>query len=213
VEFNEYIRFKQAELDVQTNSISISYTQTLKEKIMAAYTIEADLEQFTEADTESLEFATEDMEGLEADSMESISLEDVNPESVAESLESLMAGAGANGYGNSYPSPTTSTSPSSSVNKQLLKTFTIIVKKLVKKIMSNPRTRAKLQAAIRKGPTAVARLLTPSVAKVLPIYFRWMAPIYAPSVTRVLFGPLRNQAGVKAEEVEASPEYDFASNF
>jgi hypothetical protein len=184
---------------------------------MAAYTIEADLEQFTEADTESLEFATEDMEGLEAESMESVSLEDLNPESVAESLESLMAGTGANGYGNSYPYPNTSlspsTSPSSSVNKHLLKTFIIIVKKLVKKIMSNPRTRAKLQAAIRKGPTAVARLLTPSVAKVLPIYFRWMAPIYVPSVTRVLFAPLAKQAGVKAEEVEASPEYDFASNF
>ncbi|MHC5719314.1 MAG: hypothetical protein ACYTX0_46485, partial [Nostoc sp.] len=68
-------------------------------------------------------------------------------------------------------------------------------------------------AATRKGPTAVARLLTPSVAKVLPSYFRWMAPIYVPSVTRVLFGPLRKQAGVKAEEVEASPEWDFASNF
>jgi hypothetical protein len=180
---------------------------------MATYTIEADLEQFTEADTENLEFATEDLEGLEAESTESVSLEDVNPESVAESLESLMEGAEANGYGNGYPYPSPRPSPSSSVNKRLLKTFTIIVKKLVKKIMSNPRTRAKLQAAIRKGPSAVARLLTPSVAKVLPIYFRWMAPIYVPSVTRVLFPPICKQAGVKAEEVEASPEYDFASNF
>ncbi|MHC5717064.1 MAG: hypothetical protein ACYTX0_34355 [Nostoc sp.] len=168
-----------------------------------AYTIEADLEQFTEADAESLEFATEDLEGLETESIESISLEDVNPESVVESLESLMEGAEANGYGNGYTRP----SPSSSVNKQLLKTFTIIVKKLVKKIMSNPRTRAKLQAATRKGPTAVARLLTPSVAKVLPSYFRWMAPIYVPSVTLALFGPLRKQAGVKAEEVEEAPEF------
>ncbi|MDZ8032663.1 hypothetical protein [Nostoc sp. DedSLP04] len=168
-----------------------------------AYTIEADIEQFTEADAESLEFATEDLEGLETESIESISLEDVNPESVVESLESLMEGAEANGYGNGYTRP----SPSSSVNKQLLKTFTIIVKKLVKKIMSNPRTRAKLQAATRKGPTAVARLLTPSVAKVLPSYFRWMAPIYVPSVTLALFGPLRKQAGVKAEEVEEAPEF------
>ncbi|WDD36524.1 hypothetical protein PQG02_35885 (plasmid) [Nostoc sp. UHCC 0926] len=167
------------------------------------YTIEADIEQFTEADAESLEFATEDLEGLETESIESISLEDVNPESVVESLESLMEGAEANGYGNGYTRP----SPSSSVNKQLLKTFTIIVKKLVKKIMSNPRTRAKLQAATRKGPTAVARLLTPSVAKVLPSYFRWMAPIYVTSVTLALFGPLRKQAGVKAEEVEEAPEF------
>jgi hypothetical protein len=165
---------------------------------MATYTIEADLEQFTEADAESLEFATEDIEDLEAESMESINLEDVNPESVAESLESLMEGEEANG---------SRRSPSSSVNKQLLKTFTIIVKKLVKKIMSNPRTRTKLQAATRKGPTAVARLLTPSVAKVLPSYFRWMVPIYVPSVTLALFDPIRQQVGVKAEEVEEAPEF------
>nr|WP_322684249.1 hypothetical protein [Nostoc sp. DedQUE07]MDZ8130066.1 hypothetical protein [Nostoc sp. DedQUE07] len=164
-----------------------------------AYTIEADIEQFTEADAESLEFATEDLEGLETESIESISLEDVNPESVVESLESLMEGAEgaqANGYGYTRPSP------SSYVNKQLLKTFTIIVKKLVRKIMSNPRTRAKLQATTRKGPTAVARLLTPSVAKVLPSYFRWMAPIYVPLVTLALFVPICKQVGVKAEEVE-----------
>ena len=178
---------------------------------MPAHTIEADLEQFTEADTESLEFAPEDLEGLEAESMESINLEDVNPESVAESLESLMEGAEANGYGNGYTRPRPS--PSSSVNKQLLKTFTIIVKQLLKKIMNNHKTRAKLQAAARKGPTAVARLLTPSVAKVLPVYFRWMAPIYVPLVTRALFGPLRKQVGVKAEEVEESPEWDFAGSF
>jgi hypothetical protein len=170
---------------------------------MASYTTEANLELFTEADTESLEFATEDLEGLEAESTESVSLEDVNPESVAESLESLMEGVEANGYGNGYTRP----SPSSYVNKQLLKTFTIIVKKLVKKIMSNPRTRTKLQAATRKGPTAVARLLTPSVAKVLPSYFRWMAPIYVPSVTLALFPPVCKQVGVKAEEVEEAPEF------
>ncbi|WP_169219282.1 hypothetical protein [Brasilonema sp. UFV-L1] len=173
---------------------------------MATYTIEADLEQFTEADAESLEFMTEDMEGLEAESMESTSLEDVKPESVAESLEGLMEGAEgaeANGYGNGYTRP----NPSSYVNKQLLKTFTIIIKKLVKKIMSNSRTRIKLQAATRKGPTAVAQLITPSVAKVLPTYFRWMAPIYVPPVTLALFYPICQQVGVKAEEVEAQPEF------
>ncbi len=170
---------------------------------MPAHTIEADLEQFTEADTESLEFAPEDLESLEAESMESVNLEDVNPESVAESLESLMEEAEANGYENGYTRP----SPSSSVNKQLLKTFTIIVKKLLKKIMNNHRTRAKLQAAARKGPTAVARLLTPCVAKVLPSYFRWMAPIYVPSVTLALFAPICKQVGVKAEEVEEAPEF------
>ncbi len=172
---------------------------------METYTIEADLEQFTEADAESLEFVTEDLEDIETESMESISLEDVNPESVAESLESLMEGAEANAYGNGYTRP--SPSSSSSVNKQLLKTFTIIVQKLVRKIMSNPKTRTKLQAATRKGPTAVAQLITPSVAKVLPNYFRWMAPIYVPPVTLALFSPIRKQVGVKAEEVEEAPEF------
>ncbi len=174
---------------------------------MATYTIEADLEQFTEADAESLEFATEDLEDIETESMEGTSLEDVKPESVAESLESLeslMEGTEARYIPRS---------PSSYVHRQLVKTFTIIIKKLVKKIMRNPRTRAKLQAAIRKGPSAVSRLLSPSVAKVLPSYFRWMAPIYVPSVIRVLFGPLRQQAGVKAEEVEASPEWDGVGSF
>ncbi len=161
--------------------------------------MEAELEQFTEADTESLEFATEDLEGLEAESTESISLEDVNPESVAESLESLMEEAESNGN--------TSLNQSKIANKQLLKTFTIIVKKLVKKSMGNAKTRAKLQAATRKGPTAIARLLTPSVAKVLPSYFRWMAPIYVPSVTIALFAPLCREVGVKAEEVEEAPEF------
>jgi hypothetical protein len=173
---------------------------------MATNTIEADLEQFTEADTESLEFATEDLEDLETESMESINLEDVNPESIAESLESLMEGEEATGYGNSYGSYT-SPSLNRYVNRQLLKTFTVIVKKLVKKIMSNPRTRTKLQAATRKGPTAVAQLITPSVAKVLPSYFRWMAPIYVPPVTLALFNPICQQVGVKAEEVEAAPEF------
>jgi len=110
--------------------------------------------------------------------------------------------AEAYGYGYGY----TRRSPSSFVNKQLLKIFTIIIKKLVKKIMSNSRTRAKLQAAIRKGPTAIAQLLTPSVAQVLPSYFRWMAPIYVPPVTRVLFNPIRKEAGVAAEQVEGGVE-------
>ena len=177
---------------------------------MAAYTVEADIEQFTEADIESLEFATEDLEGIGTESMESMesNLEDVKPEAVAESLESLMEGVEANGYRNGYSSNSqTRRSPSSSTNKQLLKTFTVIVKTLIKKITSNPKTRTKLQAAIRKGPQAVARLITPSVTKMLPTYFRWMAPIYVPPVTRVLFNPVRKQAGVKAEEVEASPEF------
>ena len=170
---------------------------------MATFTVEVNPEYYTSADAESLGLVTEEVEGLQAESMEGISWEDVKPESVAESLDGLMEGAEAYGYGYGY----TRRSPSSYVNKQLLKTFTIIIKKLVKKIMSNPRTRIKLQAATRKGPTAIAQLLTPSVAKVLPSYFRWMAPIYVPLVTFALFDPIRQKVGVKPEEVEATPEF------
>ncbi len=198
-------------------------------KKYAIETIEAEQEQFTEfteADIESLEFAPEDLEAFEAESTETISLENVDPESVVESLESWMNGEepyngstlyGNNslfsGGGNGSTGRSTPLSPSKSVSKQLLKTFTIIIQKLVKKIMSNPKTRAKLQAAVRKGPTAVSRILTLSVSSQLPIYFRWLAPIFVPKVTRTLFPPLRQQAGVGLEEVEEAPEFDSNGSF
>lgn len=124
-------------------------------------------------------------------------------EADAESLERLMEGEKATSslHANTPPSP------SSVANTVLLKTFTNIIKKLVQKIMSNPKTRAKLQAAVRKGPTAVTQLLTPSVAQVLPSYLRPLAPIYVPAVTSVLFDPIRKHVGVKPEEVEQAPEF------
>ena len=182
----------------------------------AIETIEADQEQFTEfteADIENLEFAPEELEALEAESTESINLEDVNPESVAESLESWMEGEEAYGYeaiANTPPSQSRTGNISSSLSKtantQSLKTFTMIVKTLVKKIMSNPKARAKLQVAVRTGPTAIAELLTPGVANVVPKYFHWMIPLYLPPVTLALFDPIRQQVGVKPEEVEEAPE-------
>ena len=183
-------------------------TTTARYTIEAEEALEADLEQFTEADAENLEFTPEDLEELEAESIENINLEDVNPESIAESLEISMEGEEAEAYGG-YTRP----SAGRTVNKRLLKTFTSLVKKLIKKIMSNPRTRTRLQAATRKGPTAVAKLLTPRVAQMLPSYFRWMAPIYVPRVTRALSGPIRQQVGVKAEEVEEAPEWDSTGIF
>lgn len=178
------------------------------------YIVETEGEALTEGDMEFLGLEeTEMMESIEAELAEdtATSLEDISPNSVAESLEGVMEGleeleSSRNGY-------TTRRTPISQVNKQLLKTFTVIVKKLVKKIKSNPRTRIKLQAAIRKGPTAVAKLITPSVAKVLPTYFRWLAPIYVPPVTRALFNPIRKEAGVEAAEVEVSSEWGAEWDF
>ncbi len=178
-------------------------TTTARYTIEAEEALEADLEQFTEADAENLEFTPEDLEELEAESTENINLEDVSPESVAEALEGLMEAQAATGSGNGY----TSTSPSRSAQKELLKVFTGMVKQLVQKIMSNPKTRTKLQVAVRKGPTAVAQQLTPIVANALPSYLRWMAPMYIPAVTLVLFDPIRQKAGVKPEEVEEAPEF------
>jgi hypothetical protein len=177
---------------------------------MARYTLEADPEQFTEADIESLEFVLEDLEEMEAESTESINLEDVNPESVAGALEDLMEGTpgapGAAANGNGQAHSRRYSSPSGHVHYELGKVFTTRVKKKVQKIMSNPKTRAKLEAAIRKGPTAVDQLIAPSVAQDLQVDLRWLAWIYVPPVTLALFGPIRQQAGVKAEEVEEVSE-------
>jgi hypothetical protein len=173
----------KSKINPQTNNPKketiMARTTTARYTVEAEEALEADLE-FTEADAENLEFTPEDLEELEVESTESINLEDVNPESIAESLEISMEGEEAEAYGSYSRRP----SAGRSVNKQLLKTFTSLVKKLIKKIMSNPRTRTRLQAAARKGPTAVAKLLTPRVAQMLPSYFRWMAPIYVPRVTR-----------------------------
>jgi len=167
---------------------------------MARYTLQAIPSGFIEADAEFAQMESGETKSIVAELTEGTSWEDVKAESVVESLEGLMEGAQAYGYG--Y----TRRSPSSYVNKQLLKTFTIIVKKLVKKIKSNSRTRAKLQAATRKGPTAVSQLLKPCVVKVLPSYFGWMAAIYVPLVTLALFDPICTEVGVKAEEVEEQLE-------
>ena len=68
------------------------------------------------------------------------------------------------------------------IAEQLQKTFRIIVGKLIRKIMSNSRTRPKLLNAILQGPAAVNKLVLPIVTKMLPSYFRWLAPIYVPIV-------------------------------
>ena len=113
------------------------------------HNVEADLEGFTEADMENLEFVLEDIEELRAEFTQSMGLETIDPEYVAE---------------------------------QLLRTFRNIVGKLIRKIMSNSRTRPKLLNAILQGPAAVNKLVMPVVTKMLPSYFRWLAPIYVPIV-------------------------------
>ena len=72
----------------------------------------------------------------EAEDLESISFEDV-----AEDLEAFFEGdAEEEGLERRRRRP----SRGSSISKRLVKTFTAIIKKLVKKIMSNPKIRAKL---------------------------------------------------------------------
>ncbi len=170
--------------------------------------------EFTKLDLETLEFETEDAQAIETElTGESTPLEDVEFESFAEDmemelegLEGLEAFEANRSNGLRFP-PGKPRNPSSFVNKRLLKTFTCIIKTVVKKITTNPKTRSKLQAAIRQGPAAVNRILIPAVSKSLPPYFRWMAPIYVPVVASTLFHPIRTQAGVKREEVEANPEF------
>ena len=166
-----------------------------------AYNVEADLEGFTEADLEVLEFVPEDIEGLEADLTESMSLENIDPEEIAESLESFPGYSyGSASRPNNYRD----------VNMQLLKTFTAVVKRMMQKISRNPRTRSKLQTAVRQGPTAVNKLVMPSVSRQLTPPFRFLAYYYVPRVTRALAGPIRKEVGVKPEEVEEVLEWDGA---
>lgn len=181
---------------------------------MARYIIEADQEQFTEVDIESLEFVLEDLETLEAESTESINLEDVNSKIVAKAPKSWMGAEEAYSYEANVNTPprvsitgNISSSLSKTANMQSLETFTIIVKTLVAKAAINPKTRDKLQAAVRIGPTAIAQLLTPNVAKEVSKLFHWMIPLYLPLVTIALFHPIRQQAEVPIEEVEEVPEF------
>ena len=148
-------------------------------------------ESFTEADLESVLF-----EGAELASAESLeSLDSVTFESIAEDLEGYMEG-----YTESRP-------PSSRVNKRLLQIFTAQVKNLVKNITNNPKTRAKLQAACRKGPKAVAQLLIPILVKTMPSYFNWMPAFFVPPIVARLHPAICKSAGLKAEEVEAVAEW------
>ena len=151
------------------------------------------LELFTEADLESVQIESMDLEGLE--SMLEESLESISAEDVAENVEYYMVEE-RGGYASSRY-----------LTRRLTKVFTYLVKKAVKKIATNPRTRSKLHAACRKGPTSVTKLIVPIVAKPLPSYFRFLAPIYCRPIIARLFPSIAKEAGLKPEEVEAAPEW------
>ncbi|MEH2258251.1 hypothetical protein [Nostoc sp.] len=179
--------------------------------------------EFSEAEFESVAFEAEEAEAIQAElTGESTPLENIEFESIAEDMETEFESfesfenfesfegfeaKGLNGSRRRPPSGFRPTGPrrnrGGSVNKQLLKTFTSIIKTVVKKITTNPKTRTKFKAAVRQGPAAVTRILTQAVSKSLPPYFRWLAPIYVPTVASTLFHPIRTQVGVKREEVES----------
>ena len=158
----------------------------------------ATIVETTNSAIEQLEFSEADLESMETESLEADiesqleeNLESVSFESVAEDVEALMEGN------------LERRTPSSQVNRQLTKLFTALIKNAVKKITSNPRTRAKLQAAISKGPDAVTQLLTPIITKTLPTYFRWMSAIFVPAIVARLFPAISKQAGLKSGRVSA----------
>ncbi len=175
--------------------------------------------ELSEAELDSVAFEAEEAEAIQAElTGESTPLENIEFESFAEDMEAEFEsfenfesfegfeGFEASGLNGSRRRPLRPTRPrrnrGGSVNKRLLKTFTSIIKTVVKKITTNPKTRTKFKAAVRQGPAAVNRILIPVVSKSLPPYFRWMAQIYVPTVASTLFHPIRTQAGVKREEVE-----------
>jgi hypothetical protein len=169
-------------------------TKFKKGKFMMTYTTTngmAEQLEFSEADMETLEYGSAEA-GIESQLQEN--LESVSFESVAEDVEAYMEG------------DLERRPPSSLVIKRLTKIFTALVKNTVKKITSNPRTRAKLQAACRKGPDAVAQLLAPIITKTLPTYFTWMSAIFVPPIVVRLFPAISKDAGLKSDEVSVGTE-------
>jgi len=159
----------------------------------------AQIELFTAAEIESIVLQSEDLESLNAEieaDLEAISLEDL-----AETLEAYFEGefvaAGLERRRRRRRR---------SANKRLLKLFVGMVKKAVKRILNNPRTRTKLQAVCRKGADAIALLITPVLMAVIPPFLSWMVPIFCPPVVRALFRAICKEIGLRTEEVEAIVE-------
>lgn len=151
------------------------------------------LELFTETDMESVQIESNELEMIE--SMLQENLENISLESVATDVEEYME-EGIESRVSNY-----------SVNRQLIKVVTLMVRQAVKKITMNPRTRSKLHAACRKGPTTVSKLLTPIVASSLPRYLRFLAFTFCLPVITRLFRNICKDAGLKPEQIEAAPEF------
>jgi hypothetical protein len=161
------------------------------------------IELFTEAEIESIVLQLEDLENLEAaieEDLETISFEDV-----AETLEAYFEGESVE-----EGLERRRRRRRRSVNKRLLNFFFRAVKKVLKPILRNPKTRAKLQAVCRKGADAVVLLITPVITPVLtPIItpaLSWMVPIFLPPVIRALFRVICKEVGIHTETVEAIVE-------
>jgi hypothetical protein len=161
----------------------------------------AQIELFTEAEIESIVLQPEDLESLEAE-MEG-DLETISFEAVAETLEVYFEGDVAEGLERRRRKPR---QRRRTANKRLLKLFVGMVKKAVKRILSNPKTRAKLQVLCRKGPDAIALLITPVLTAVISPFLSWMVPIFCPPVVRALFRAICKEVGIRTEEVEAIVE-------
>lgn len=168
----------------------------------------AQIELFTEAEIESIVLQSEDLESLEAEiegDLETIAFEDV-----AETLEAYFEGESV---GEALERRRRRRRRRRrSVNQRLLNVFFKAVKKVLKPILRNPKTRAKLQVVCRKGADAVIILLTPVITPVLtPIItpaLSWMIPIFLPPVIRTLFRVICREVGLSTEAVEAIVESD-----
>ena len=160
--------------------------------IIEASTNGAEQVVLSEADLDSL--GTESLEA-EIESLLGENLDSVSVESVAEDVKALMEGN------------LESRTPSSQGNRQLIKVFTALIKNAVKKIANNPKTRAKLQTACRKGPDAVTQLLTPIITKTLPTYLKSQTAIFVPPIVARLFSAICKQVGLKSEEIPGGAEF------
>jgi len=162
--------------------------------------VEAANGTFSEADLETLEFQREDLEGIESELEQN--LDNISYEDVADELEDMFEGD--LGEFAERVAERRRSRKTAMVQRRLLRLFVILHRRAIRRILSNPRTRAKLIAAYRRNPDAVFRLLFPVVSKVLPTYLRWLAPIYGRPVVYVLYRAIGNQLGIRAEEAETT---------
>ncbi len=151
------------------------------------------LELFSETDMESVQIDSNELENLE--SVLGENLESLSSERVAEDVEKYME------------EHIESRSAIRSGHRQLAQIAAYLSNKAVKKILDNPNTRRKLEAACRKGPGSVCQLIKPLILQPFSEFGKGLInPYCSPTIAR-MYSAISTEVGLKTEEIEAAPEF------